>query len=145
MDTQITPLEQRLLAAEARFLAAEQRHRQAARRCQILSGFALFAFIAAILFAAYPPALAQDDVPDQINSLWNETQSLWNETGSLWNETDDLQDQTNTLQWQTQYLSTGTDAEGYPATYVAGCNLWILNGEEATNARPNGTGNLIIG
>ncbi|HLK59512.1 MAG TPA: hypothetical protein VKU00_23320 [Chthonomonadaceae bacterium] len=125
MEKSPSNIEQRLLDAEARFATAERQHRQAARRFRLLSGVALCGVVLAVLFAAHPSAGAQDcDYQDQIDALQSEV---------------------NDLQSQTQYLSTGTDAEGYPAMYVSGCNLWVLNGTGATNAAPNGEGNLIIG
>ncbi len=49
---------------------------------------------------------------------------------------------------QTKYITSGTDINGYPATFIAGCNIWVQSGLGSTNeggGTLSGLGNLIIG
>ena len=56
--------------------------------------------------------------------------------------------QISALQAQTQYISTGTDENGYPATFITQCNVWVQDGSGSTvppDGHLTGLGNLIIG
>lgn len=51
------------------------------------------------------------------------------------------------VQAQTQYISAGTDLNGYPATFIRRCNLWVQSGSGYTNdgGKLTHLGNLIVG
>ena len=51
------------------------------------------------------------------------------------------------LQNATKYISSGTDVNGYPATFITGCNVWVQSGSGHTDDGGNLThlGNLILG
>ena len=52
------------------------------------------------------------------------------------------------IQAQTQYISTGIDINGFPATFISNCNVWVQDGSGSTNdngGTATGLGNLIVG
>ena len=49
---------------------------------------------------------------------------------------------------QTRYITAGTDENGYPATFITRCNVWVQDGSGSTSdggGALTGLGNLVIG
>ena len=56
------------------------------------------------------------------------------------------------VQAQTKYITSGTDANGFPATFISNCNVWVQSGSGMTDdgvtagtGTLTGLGNLILG
>ncbi len=82
------------------------------------------------------------------NNLTTETTRAEAAEAALQTASSTYSTQISTLQAQTQFISIGTDVNGYPATFITGCNVWVQDGSGTTNdggGPLTGLGNLIIG
>ncbi len=83
-----------------------------------------------------------------ITDLQNAIASIDNSISSLNSQMHDTGVTLGVVFNQTKYISSGTDMNGFPATFISGCNVWVQDGSGSTNdggGALRGLGNLIVG
>jgi hypothetical protein len=137
-------LEQRLLqaidacdAARRREEEAQGRYLRADLRVRLLGVLALTIVVGTVALSTLKPVVAQGGYGPTLTQLANRLAAVEKRVADL--------------EGKTKYITTGVDSNGYPATFFASCNVWILSGSGRTDndtdsgAKYWGLGNLIIG